>query len=135
MGRGALAVLVAVGLGVVTPALVEARAPHRPVPAAPEESATPPAEAASADPAEPEVDPATVGEAAEDEPVRYDEETTTAPSGANRVLQNRRVQTVVSLFGRGVTVNDREAEPPTTPVRVRVRPKGAGASLNFLVTF
>jgi len=57
------------------------------------------------------------------------------PSLAERVLANRSVRTVVNLLGRGLTVNDDPEEPALAPVRVRVRPKGAGASFSLSVIF
>jgi hypothetical protein len=125
----------------VTPADASARAPK----SAPPPPVEPAADAAPADAtaegATPDVDPASVGDAdaasadGADGDIRYDETTEAAPSEARLMLRNRQVQTVVNLFGRGLMVNDDAEEPPTTPVRVRVRPKHAGASLSLSVVF
>jgi hypothetical protein len=140
MVGGAFVLSIAVAFWVAMPASALARAPRRSLPPTqaaeqPPEQSPPPADEVEAPESQPEVDPVAVGEASPDEPVDYEEEAEAAPTVTDRVLQNRQVRTMVSLFGHGLTVNDHETDPPATPVRVRVRPKGAGASLSFSVLF
>jgi hypothetical protein len=133
MGSGALLASVVVAIWAVTPARALGRAPSPPDAAPPERPAAEAPEAEDAN--EPELDPAAVEEGGEDEPVDYDDRTSEAPSTVDRVLQNPQVRTMVSLFGHGLMVNDDQTEPPVAPVRVRVRPKGSGASFQFTVLF
>jgi hypothetical protein len=118
---------------VVSPAGATARAPDSTA------AGSTTADAAKA----PDVDPSSVCEAdaeaaatADDDAHLNDEAAEAAPSVADLVLANRQVQTMIGLFGRGLTVNEDAVEPPLAPVSVRLRPaKRVGASLAVFVRF